>query len=412
VLLDRLADPAASWRYAERYLGGGTRTYSRYAADLEIAPRFHPQHGAACFTVPTFWLDRRRGGYLTNTIPSPLHALYRHGEAFLLPVHPETLTVPAVRADLAGCEPGPPIQAVPSANARTVFVEAIDGRAVEPHFLKLHYPKRLSRFTRRLRRPVIALQLWVADELWRIGAPFLPEVGGAVVGHDPAEAWGFLIRESRVRDTDRLPATVPLFALYGRDLRTPADPTLLEQLVIHSGEDVESWVTHRLLEPLIGLWLEVLLRTGCAVELHGQNTLLCLTGDLRGTRVVYRDCAVYVDPAIRLAQGLTRKLPPRNVISRDLAQPRAHVLSLVYDSFLGHHLLSFVARLVRDRFGLDPGVLQRFARKVFAARADAGAVPGMAAEPLLPPTVYYYDDQLHPDGDWRLVDTGAAPQWR
>lgn len=402
---ETIDDPYAGWQYAERYLGGGTRTYSPYAADLEIATEFHPQHGAPSFDLPTFWVGPDRGQYLAGAIPSALHRLYRSGESFLLPVHPETLTVPPVRDQLDGCRPGPPIEVVPSANARTVFVVRLDGAPVEPHFLKLHYPKRLSRFTRRLRRQVIELQLWVARELWRIDAPFLPEVGGGVLGHDPVQAWGFLVRGARVREPGPLPVTVPLFALYGHDLRSPADPALLEQLVDHSGQDAESWVTGRLIQPMVALFLDTLLRTGCAVELHGQNTLLCLSDDLRATWLVGRDCAIYVDPAIRVARGLTGELPPRNVISHDVRKPREQVLSLVYDCFLGHHTLDFVARLASERLGVDPAALHRFARRTFAEHRGEG-------EALLPPTVYYYDDRLPAGGHWRLVDTGAPPRWR
>lgn len=397
-------DPVTTWQYAERYLGSGTRTYSRFAADLEITTEYHPQHGAPQFTVPTFWVPVTAGGWLTNRIASALPALYRDGEMMLLPVHPDVLAMPDLHgADLLrAAAPGPPLSVVPSANARTVFVERAGGHPVPPHFLKLHYPRRLSRFTRRLRRPVIDLQLWVADELSRIGAPFLPEVAGGVVGHDPSRAWGYLIREAVVPDLAPLPYTVPLFALYGRDARAPADPTLLEQLVAHSGEKAEEWATRRLLEPLIALWCDVLLRTGCAIEPHGQNALFQFTEDGARTRVAYRDCAVYVDPEIRAARGLTGALPPRNVISHDIREPRAHVLSLVYDCFLGSHTLSYVARLAQERFGVPPESLHRAARAVFAA----------PARELLPETVYYYDDRLHPDGGWELVDTGAPPRWR
>lgn len=408
MLLTRLRDPAAGWtvwQEAERFLNEGTRTYSRYAADLEIAPQFHPKLGARSFTVPTFRVEQGRcGRYLTSGVGSSLAELYRDGEAFWLPVHPETLTTPAARAQLAGLRRGPPLQVVPSANARTVFVERIAGQPVAPHFAKLHYPKRLSRFTRRLRQPVIALQLWVAQELARIDAPVLPEVAGGVIGDDPAEAWGFLLREARPRSPTGLPFVLPLFALYGRDVRAPGDPTLLEQLIVHSGEDAESWVTRRVIEPMVSLWAEALLRTGCAVELHGQNTLLCLSADLRTTRIAYRDCAVYVDPQIRSARGLGGPLPPRNVISRDVDKPRSQVLSLVYDSFLGHHTLSFIAAVARERFGVDEAALHQHARQVFADRVDE---PG-----LLPKTVYYYDDRLYTDGHWELIDTGAAPLWR
>jgi len=77
---------------------------------------------------------------------------------------------------------------------------------------------------------------------------------------------------------------------------------------------------------------------------------------------------------------------------------------LAYDSFLGHHTLSFVARLGEQRFGVPPSVLQESAREEFAACPEAAS--------LLPKTVAYYDDQLHDDGGWELVDTGAAPEWR
>ncbi len=294
---------------------------------------------------------------------------------------------------------------VPSANARTVFVRRIDGQQVPPHFVKLHYPRRLSRFTRRLRRPVIALQLWVADELTRVGAPLLPEVAGAVLGHDPRQSWGFLLREARVPGGDGLPYTVPLFALYGGDVHAPGDPTVLEQLVARSGQDAASWVTRHLVQPLVTLWCEVLLRTGCAIEPHGQNTLLRFTADGRRTRLAYRDCAVYVDPAIRAERGLAGPLPPRNVISRDVRKPRAQVFSLVYDSFLGTHTLDYVAALVQQRFGVDPAVLHRAAREAFAAGTGG-------RDDLLPATVAYYDDRLHEDGGWELVDTGAPPRWR
>jgi hypothetical protein len=408
MLLTSDCDPAALWRYAERYLGGGTRTYSRYADELDIDDRFHPQRGVPSFSLPTFWIDPDHGSYLAGGTPSTLHQYYRHGESFLLPVHPETLTLAGARRCLAGCRPGPPIEVAPSANARTMFVLAIDGQPVPAHFVKLHYPKRLSRFTRRLRRPVIALQLWVADELMRIQAPVLPEVGGGVVydGADPDQAWGFLLREAHPAGAD--PGyTLPWFALYGTDVHHPEHPTVLEQLVTASGQSPHQWLVDRLVTPVVTLWVQVLLRTGCAIEPHGQNTLLRLTPDLRTSMIAYRDCAVYVDPQLRAAAGLPPDLPPRNVIGQDVTVPAPQVFSLVYDSFLGHHTLTYLAQLAQRRWGLDPAVLHHAAQQVFAEQMDAGGV-----DKLLPPTVHYYTDQLPVDGRWQLADTGQLPQWR
>jgi hypothetical protein len=277
----------------------------------------------------------------------------------------------------------------------------MDGQPVPPHFIKLHYPNRLSRFTRRLRRPIIELQLWVAAELDRIRAPFLPEVGGGVFGDDPREAWGFLLREAAVASGPSPEFTVPLFALYGRDYLAPEDPTLLEQLIDASGELASDYVVDRVIRPMVRLSLDIMLGTGCAAELHGQNTLYGFSAGSTDSRIMYRDCAVYVDPALRAS---STGLPVINVISRDVQMPADQVFSLAYDSFMGHHALDYIAALARDRFGVRPQALQSAARAEFAVRAEAAC--------LLPETVFYYDGKLHPDGEWHLTDTGEQPKWR
>jgi hypothetical protein len=405
MLLQDVGDPVAFWQYAERYLGVGTRTYSRFSGDLDISPAYHPQLGEPSFAVRTFRIPGGLGAYRTNGIPSDLHGHYAHDNGFLLPVHPNALDSEDLvgRESLAGCEPGPDLEVVPSANARTVFVSRIGGEAVAPHFVKLHYPRRLSRFTRRLRRPVIGVQLWVAAELARIGTPLLPEVGGGWFGASPRDAWGFLVRAARC--AGHAPAmTVPLFALYGADYRAPADPTLLEQLIAASGEPADSFVAERIVQPMVRMWVRGALDAGCALETHGQNTLFSFTADGRSTGVLYRDCAIYVDAKIRAGLGLPPDLPPTNVIPRDVSVATEEVFSLTYDSFMGHHALSYVAALVRERYGVDPSVLHAAARTAFRDESRG--------RHLLPAGVFYYDDALYDDGDWNLVDTGHRPTWR
>nr|BFE58713.1 hypothetical protein GCM10020063_032390 [Dactylosporangium thailandense] len=394
-------DPIALWQYAERYLGVGTRTYSPYAADLDIADAYHPQHGTATFDLPTFRVPPPLGAYRPAATDSPLPALYFDGDTLLLPVHPNTLDSPdlAGRAALAALEPGPPLTAVPSANARTVFVTAHDGRPVTPHFVKLHYPRRLSRFTRRLRRPVIELQLWVSDELRRAGTPVLPEIGGG--WFDPGlgdEAWGFLVRTALLEGAPTF--TVPLFALYGADLHAPADPTLLEQLVEAFAEPPEQFVAQRIVAPMVRMWSQTARRTGCPLETHGQNTLFAFDLRQRRTAILYRDCAIYVDSALRAEAGLPPGLPPANVIPRDVPLAADEVFSLTYDSFMGHHALSYVAALAQSRWSVPPSALHTAARAAFTA------------PDLLPETVFYYDNVLYDNGDWKLVDTGERPDWR
>ncbi|GAA3243886.1 IucA/IucC family C-terminal-domain containing protein [Dactylosporangium siamense] len=395
------SDGTAIWQYAERYLGGGTRSYSPFAADVDISTEYHPQLGAAAFTVPTFRIPPGLGGFLVSRHPSPLAALYRDGADLLLPVHPNALDSDdlVLRRELLDCERGPQLRVVPSANARTVFVLEIDGAPVDSHFVKLHYPRRLSRFTRRLRKPVIELQLWASDELIDADVPILPEVAGGYIG-EGEDAWGFLIRDAVPVGAQRLPVTVPLFALYGEDVRSPGDPSLLRQLVAASGEDAGSFVADRIVAAAVRLWVRAVTRTGVAVEPHGQNTLLSFRLDGSATELLYRDCGVYVDESIRLGLGLSG-LPPTNVIGRDVSADPRQILSLGYDSFLGHHALSYLARAAEEQLGVPPMRLRAAAREALALTAE-----------FLPPTRYYYEAQLVDRNVVKLVDTGEVPHWR
>lgn len=402
MLLHDSDDALHCWQYAERYLGGGTRTYSKHSEVMDISAECHPQLGAVSFKMISFWVPDGRGDLLTNGIASRLPDLYRDGGHVLMPVHPDALASEALvgREELLLCEPGPWLEVVPSANARTVFVTAVGGTPVPPHFLKLHYPRRLSRFTRRLRRPMIELELWVADELALLDAPFLAEVCGGVFGSG-TEAWGFMVREAAGHGA----YTVPLFALYGRDIQAP-DPSLLQQLVDASGERADTFIADRIVAPMIRFWVRAVVETGCVPEAHGQNTLISFTPDGRHVKPLYRDCGIYVDPSMRERKGLTRPLPPVNVISRDVSCSAAQVFSLAYDSFMGHHALDYLAIVARERLGVDPRVLHEAARATFAD------VSGDLREELLPDTVYYYDDSGTNEQQWSLVDTGRRPQWR
>ena len=369
-------DPTTVWQDAERFLGGGTRTYSRFSADLDISRAYHPQWGQRVFCLPTFQVPDTAGVFLRNHIDSPLIDLYRTAGGFLLPVHPDTLSLPDLpgRSTLLGLAPGPPLEAAPTANARTVLVRRVGERAVEPHFVKLHYPRRLSRFSRRLRRPMIELQLWVAAQLHRARVPFLPEVAGGAYGDDPSEAWGYVVRERHLVGGS-LRFTVPLFALYGTDVRSPDEPTLLEQLVERSGAPASELIAWQVIVPLVKLWWRILRETGCLAEPHGQNTLI--TFDDTQVRVGYRDCGLYVDATVRQAAGLPGALPPRNVLARHVHKPPAQVRSLVYDTFLGHHALTYLARLAHQRLGVAPHRLHEAARQAFheARRPQADVSP-------------------------------------
>ncbi|MGW7052968.1 ferric iron reductase [Streptomyces sp. NPDC054887] len=402
--LEDLDDPVRVWHYAERYLGEGTRAYSRFANDADVSAACHPQRGAGSFTLPSFLVPDGHGELLTNDIVSTLPAFYHATGHLVLPVHPDTLSFEGLagRTELLGCEAGPRLEVVPLANTRTVSVLAVGGQPAGGHLLKLHYPRRLSRFTRQQRREELELQLWVAEQLAVAGVPLLTDVCAGVFGSG-SEAWGFVVREPPVLSATPERFTVPLFALYGQDLHAPGDRSLLEQLVAAAGEAAGDYITERIVRPMVRLWTRTLLATGCALELHGQNTLVSFTRNGRSLEILYRDCEIHTDPQIRNRKGLPGPLPPASVISRDVPFAAAVVFSLTYDSFMGH-ALDHLAALAHERLGVTPADLHEAARHTFR---NSGMEEG-----LLPPTVHYYGDAFYTGDHFQLVDTGHPPRWR
>lgn len=398
-----------SFLYAERYLGGGTRTYSSFADHIDVSPACHPQIGGATFPLETFWIPRADGLWLKSRLTSEHIGHYYDGERLLLPVHPDALSCDSLlyRDILRAAAPGPVIQVSPAANVRTVFVHAIGGREVAPHWLKLHYPRRLSRFTRRLRQSIIELELWVSDELHRVGVPVLAEVAGGVIGDVRADRWGFIVREALPRQPAIPPGSdfVPCFALYGTDHFDPARPPLLAKLIERSGEPAEAFVIEQILAPMISTWIRALSSAGLILETHGQNTLFAYDSEAGRSAIIYRDCALYVVPELRRQRHLPLDYPPKNILGADVQHPVSKMLSLVYDRFMGNHLLAYIARVAEERFELPARRLHGAAKEIF--RANIGDLAD-----LFPAHEHYYSDRLLPENRWELVDTGREPAWR
>jgi len=152
MIVRAIDDPAEVWEEAERYLTGDSRTYSPFSHILEVERPYHPEHGDRRFALESFWIESASGVYRKSDMPSRLHDFYYRNDRFLFVVHPQIASMPDLfaRDILMSSERGPRVEVIPSANARTVFVKRIDQDEVPPHFLKLHFPRRISRFLRTL----------------------------------------------------------------------------------------------------------------------------------------------------------------------------------------------------------------------------------------------------------------------
>src|SRR5204863_6672035 len=117
---------------------------------------------------------------------------------------------------------GAPIEVAPTASTRTVLTTETLANA-PPHFIKLHYPRRISRFNRRLKRKNIQNSVEVTRDLARVTSEkfaYLPDTLGFVYG-DGDDAWGVLVREGTPRPFRQQRFLIPFFALYGGDLKCP-----------------------------------------------------------------------------------------------------------------------------------------------------------------------------------------------
>jgi len=404
--LAQMLDGPSSFLHLERYVNEGSRTYSCFAGVSAVDPRYQPRGNQPSFDVPAFLVPREKVS-VHEADPDPaLRGRYLRNGHVLFRVHPETREE-LHAAEWSGLREGDPVPAAPTSSTRTVMTLRPEGPAA-PHFLKLHYPRRISRFIRRIRQKNVHNSVRASRELGDIRLPsfaYLPESLGFTIGEGPA-AWGFIVREKTPRPfsgEDRL--LVPYFSLYSQDLKRPGDLPLLVQLIESLGANPLSFTLEHILLPVIDCWATVLQEKGLLLESHGQNLLLELSPDGIPRRVVHRDLDVWFDPEIRKKRGLPTPFLGEGV-GADWEHPREQYLSLIYDWFIGHHLFDYVAKVLETYFDVDPRTLQAACREVF--RRHFPEVSGWLPEE----TTYYFSYEPQPENGYVLVDTHHSPTWR
>lgn len=398
--------------YAERYLSEGTRAYSQFAIINEIDAAFQPNSDLESFDVPSIWIKASENSQLIrlhHQLAGNVAQLYRRGETqFLLPIHPATLPLlqQNEREAFHRLTPGPILTVTPTSSSRTVFVQTMDGHTDFPqHFLKLHFPGRISRFTRPLTHEDVTHQLWVSRYLQANAVPHLPDIGGGFALLGGPSSVGFILRSASPGGSIEQPLHIlPGFALYGRDKHAHADPPMFVQLPRLFGEDALTFIVDRVVTPVIRLWVTTVIRLGVIPELHGQNTLFCFDSLRRTSFVCFRDSDIFVDQRLgRLASANVDGLP-FELLGDDTQHSVEQLLSLTYDSFLIHHFLKPLADQATKWLGIDLEAIRRAAKSAFSA-AGGGALP-------LGRRAYYFDSALPPEEQFELAEISIFEQWR
>ena len=291
----------------ERYVDEGTRTYSPFAAKSKVAPEFQPRSDRPSFELVTVLAPKSQVVILQAEPQRSLLDFYIQSDGVRFLIHPETWASSDIdNTDelhaLPRCEP---IEVSPTASTRIVLAtESVN--SVSAHFIKLNYPRRISRFNRRLKRKNIDTSVETTRDLALVNFEkfaYRPDTLGFAY-RDGDNSWGFLVRESIPHPLREQRFLIPFFALYGGDLKRPDDLPLLVQLIAESGADPHAFVIDEIMVPLLECWAKVARERGILLESLPQNTLLEIDQNFRPRRIVHRDCDVWVDADIRKQASL------------------------------------------------------------------------------------------------------------
>lgn len=399
-----------SLHYLDRFRNEGTRTYSTHSDYSEARPQYRPDAHSSAFPLLAYTLPRRELLLYTANPPDDLFSLYCGADTALFCIHPQVVEeladdpyVREVRRHSRGCHR---IPVVPSSSTRTLYaVNEV------PHALKVHFPFRVSRYSRKMRSEVIEQAINVSRELeegiehFDRRFAFLREVVGIAYPNltrssSRAENWGFLIRDMHPfpRTGEKRPL-VPGFALYGRDFFHPTQPPLLFELI--GDRDPVAFILQQIMLPILRHWVDGYTRFGYMLEPHGQNVLLELDRHNTITRIVHRDLSVGIDMRQREAMGLSSA--HLNDYNR---MDSGEFSSITYDMFMGSHFFDRIIQCCQERYTrLTAEDFREPCRQLFAE-----LFPGHSY--FMPATVHYFSEQRDRFGKPLYQDTGRKPVWR
>jgi hypothetical protein len=397
--------------YLDRYRNEGTRTYSIHADYTEAQQPYRPDSSDSQFTLPVFEVPRHQMQVYTANPSLQLSTAYLTPETCLFCIHPQVLEQhaddPYVKQTLAIGKPRNGITVSPSSSTRTLYVH--DDKA--PHALKVHFPFRISRYHRRMRKEVLEQAVAVSMELEKgierldTKFAFLREVIG--VAHKNlqpdsprGENWGFLVRDMQPFPVvDATLDFIPGFSLYGTDFFNPENKPLLFELI--GDNDPKEFVLNQIMIPIIGHWVGCFLHFGYLLEPHGQNVLFGVNKERDIERIVHRDLSIGID--MRRRRELSLPDGHLNAYNR-MESNEFH--SIVYDKFMGGHFFDRLVDLCREKYpDLTTEDFRKPCRNEFARIFPDHQI-------YFPKTIQYFSEKRNQFGKPLYEDTGVPPHWR
>lgn len=394
--------------YMERYVNENTKSYSPFAKISEVERKYQPTSELEFFDLVSVFAPRSQVSIFQAMPPKDLFDFYVQNESIRFMIHPEIWNSDkSVHLDeLHHLRQAEAIRVTPTASTRTVFTKEVQ-TLYPTHFIKLHYPRRISRFNRRLRRKNIHNSVSVTKDLEEFSFEkfaYLPDSLGFTFA-DGGNPWGFLVREMTHRPYHKNRFLIPFFSLYGGDLKHPNDPPLIVQIIERLNVDPQKFAVNEIMIPVLECWCKVVRERGLLLESHAQNILLEVDADFHPCRIVHRDFDIWIDGKVREERNLNT-FDFETFIANDNPFPRSAHYSLVYDHFVGRELFSYLARLINEFYGVKTTEIRK-------QISDSFHLNFPDANRFFPDgTTYYFPNRLLPGNGFTLVDTGQKPEWR
>ena len=398
--------------YLERYRNKGTRTYSNQSSYTEAADSYRPDSDNEQFDLKVLKLPKDLLNiYLANP-PQTLKDRYIGKQEVNFCVHPQLLdpsqSDPFLTSYLPLTKQIDAIPVIPSSSTRTLFVLEQEAE----HAVKVHFPFKVSRYTRKMRDEVVEQAINVSSELENniskmsndfsflrevIGISFKEERGAI---NERGENWGFVIRDMQPFPQVEEPrALIPGFALYGEDYYDKDITPLLYDLI--GTDNPKTFVLDNIMLPIIRHWVDCFRHFGYLMEPHGQNVLIEIDQANRITRIVHRDLSVGIDMRRRRDIGLSDE--GLNDYNR-MEQGAFH--SIAYDRFMGNHFFTRLVECCTARYPqLNKEDFTRPCQQEFARRLPE-------YRNYFPKNVWYFSEERDKYNKPLYEDTGVLPEWR
>ena len=375
----------------------------KFSEYTEIDKKYHPIWGDKSFKLPTILISKEKIILLKANPKKEFLKIYNQTK-IPFRIHPDFFSQSEDNLLNRMKKIGELeyISVVPTSSTRTVMT--LNEKA--NHYIKLHFPKRISKFIRRLKTDSIKHSLDVSRDLKNIkGSNFsyLPESIGVIYGGE--KGWGFICREKTPPVAKKFSRLIPFFSLYSKDVNVPQDPPILIQLARGSYLNPKKFLLKKVLKPFIESWCEIARERGILLQAHSQNCLYEIGSSLRSVRIIHKDFqSSMIDPLVRKKRGLNNEFT-KHVIGIDASFLRKKEYSITYDYLVTELLLKPLVRVYNKYFRVDKNNIQEQCKEIFRK-----SFPDY--HHFFPKTTYSLVDEILPNNEVAIKNNHLVPRWR